>query len=268
MRETQKIIKYCAIAFALFLIVSIISGLMYGATFIGGLFDENVEITEKLEGLEIGENTSLLVVDIASSNIIIKTGDTLKVETNNKYINSKEENNKLYITEKKHNWINNKNSDLIIYVPINFVFDGVSITTGAGKVNIDTLSAKQLDLELGAGRVDINELRVIDNTKIEGGAGAVTIKNGNMNNLDLDMGVGSLSLTSKLTGNNKIDSGVGQMSLNLLGSLNDYEITLDKGLGSATIDGKKMENDTVYGTGINELDIDGGVGSIYINFIG
>ena len=86
MRETQKIIKYCAIAFALFLTVSIISGLMAGATFIGNLFDENDEIMEKLEGLEIGENTSLLVVDIASSNIIIKTGDTLKIETNNKTV--------------------------------------------------------------------------------------------------------------------------------------------------------------------------------------
>ena len=47
----------------------------------------------------------------------------------------------------------------------------------------------------------------------------------------------------------------------------DYCIILDKGLGNATINGKNMSDDTTYGTGENKLDIDGGVGSIQIDFI-
>ena len=47
----------------------------------------------------------------------------------------------------------------------------------------------------------------------------------------------------------------------------DYFITLDKGLGNATINGKNMSGDTTYGTGENKLDIDGGLGSIQIDFI-
>ena len=87
-----------------------------------------------------------------------------------------------------------------------------------------------------------------------------------MNNLDLDMGVGKLSLTSKLTGNNKIDSGVGAIDLSLIGSLEDYKISLDKGIGKATISGEDMKDDYTYGTGINKIDIDGGIGSINIDF--
>ena len=47
----------------------------------------------------------------------------------------------------------------------------------------------------------------------------------------------------------------------------DYCIILDKGLGNATINGKNMSGDTTYGTGENKLDIDGGLGSIQIDFI-
>ena len=41
MIKTQKIIKYCAIAFAIFLTFSIISSIMFGIMSIGNIFDNN-----------------------------------------------------------------------------------------------------------------------------------------------------------------------------------------------------------------------------------
>lgn len=269
MSQMQKIIKYLAIAFALFLTFSIVSGIMYGVSFLGNLLDNDSQnITEKLEHLNIDGNTLLLDINVSSSNITIKSGDVFKAETNNKYINSKQDKNKLYITEKKHNWFHhNENSELIIYVPTDFIFDGVAIESGAGKMKIESLSTKELYLDLGAGKVEISHLIVSDMADIDGGAGEIVIESGSIHNLDLDMGVGRLSLTSKLIGNSKIDSGIGKVDLSFIGTLEDYQITLDKGLGSATIDGKNMSSDTVYGTGNNRLDIEGGIGSIYIDFI-
>lgn len=262
----QKIIKYLAFAFAVFLTFSIISSLMHGFSFLGNIFDGNKKsITEKLNGLEINDDTLLLDISVSSSNITIKRGETFKAETNNKYINTKQDKNKLYIQEKKHNWFHN-NGELIIYIPSDLILDGVAIETGAGKVNIESLSTKQLYLDLGAGKVDINNLNVLENAKIDGGAGEINISAISINNLDLDMGIGKLSLTSKLTGNNKIDSGVGKMNLSLIGTLEDYKISLDKGIGNATINGDNMKDNNTYGTGINKLDIDGGIGSIDINF--
>lgn len=268
MSNLQKIIKYLAIAFAIFLTFSIISGIMYGVSSIASIFDDDKDsITEKLNNLEISDNTLLLDVDISSSNITIKSGENFKAETNNKYIKTKQDKNKLYIEEKKHNFFHNDKSELIIYIPNDYVFDGVSIDTGAGKVNIESLSTKQLYLNLGAGKVDINNLNVSKDAKIDGGAGEININAISINNLDLDMGVGKLSLTSKLTGNNKIDSGIGKMNLSLIGTLEDYKIFLDKGIGNATINGKNMKDDNIYGTGNSKLDIDGGVGSIDIDLI-
>lgn len=268
MNQIQKVIKYLAIAFALFLTFSIISGIMYGVMSIGNLFDDGQVVTEQLKSLEISEDTLVLDIDVTSSNITIKVGDTFKVETNNKNITSKQDNNKLYIKEKKHNWFSSsKNTELVVSIPSDFIFDEVAIESGTGKVSIETLSTKKLDLDLGAGKVEIDTLTVLEEAKIDGGAGEMIITSSDIHNLDLDMGVGRLSLTCKLTGTNKIDSGVGEVNLSFLGTLEDYQIKLDKGLGTATLNGKNMNDNTNYGTGKNTLTIDGGVGSIQVKLI-
>ena len=43
-------------------------------------------------------------------------------------------------------------------------------------------------------------------------------------------------------------------------------ITLDKGVGKATLDGAKMSDDVVYGDGETSIEIDGGVGAMKIEF--
>ena len=40
---------------------------------------------------------------------------------------------------------------------------------------------------------------------------------------------------------------------------------VSKGLGSVTLDGKKLEMDRIYGTGENYLSVDGGIGEIKID---
>ena len=67
MSSIQKIIKYIAIAFALFLAFSIISGIVYGISSLENLFDNNDnEITRKLKDLKIDSNTSVLNINVSS----------------------------------------------------------------------------------------------------------------------------------------------------------------------------------------------------------
>lgn len=270
MTSAQKVIKYLAIAFAIFLIVSIFSSIMFGFSTAFGIFTNNKDsnILENLKDLNIeGDDISILNIDIAYANLIIKKGDTLKAETNNKYINYNQDGNKIVIKEKKHSWFTKKNkSDLIIYIPEDFSFDGVSIDAGAGKLEIDNISTKILNLEFGAGKATINNLNVDGYANIDGGAGEISILDGSINDLDLDVGVGKFTLISKLTGNNKIDAGVGELNITLFGSINDYQLSVEKGIGSARLDGSDIKNEKTYGTGGNIINIDGGVGSININF--
>lgn len=267
MMEAQKIIKYLAMAFAIFLCVSILSSIMSVLVSFGNIFNTSSEITENLKDIDINGKVSILDIDVKSINVVIKEGDMLLAQTNNKHINVKQNEDKLYITQDKHNWFNNDNSQVVIYIPEKLVFDKVSIKAGAGKVEVDELLTNELYLELGAGNVEINKLDVSSKTKIDGGAGKLTINDGTIYDFDLDIGVGSITVNAQLLGDSNIDSGVGKISLNLYGSLNDYKINFDKGIGSATIDGKDMNDDQNYGTGNNTIDIDGGVGSIKIKFI-
>ena len=86
MNTTQKIIKYLAIAFAVFLIVTIISAILtslYALSNVLGLRNDNETIGE-MKTIEIEESQiTTLDIDVAFTNLIIKIDDSFKIETNN-----------------------------------------------------------------------------------------------------------------------------------------------------------------------------------------
>lgn len=276
MTTAQKIIKYFAIAFAVFLIVTIISAILNGGYALLKAFglihtDKNI-VTEDLKVISSEvEEISTLKLELAFTNLEIKTGDSFRVETNNSKITFSNDNGSVKIKEEKYNWNanNDKASELIIYIPENMIaLDETKIESGAGNINIERLNTQGLYLELGAGDVKIANLTVTGETKIDGGVGRTELKSCEINNLKANLGMGEFVFSGKLTGKNEVDSGVGAINIDLLDSSENYTIDVSKGLGSVTLDGKQLEMDRVYGTGENYLDVDGGIGEIKINFKG
>lgn len=267
MSQTQRIIKYIAVAFAWALIFSIFSTLAVGMIGISYIFSDE-EISENLEIVETSGNMTNLDISVSSVHILFQEGDTFKIETNNKGLKVQENNDKLEIEEKGLNIFKNKKvSNLVITIPTDFVFDKIYLESGAGKVIIEDLSVKDLSLDLGAGKVEIDSLTVLSELDVDGGAGNILIKDSKINNLDLDMGVGEIEITSKLTGDSKIDAGVGKIKCRLIGTEDDYRIRLEKGVGNVTIQEEKATGGTIkYGNGNSYLEIDGGVGNIDIKF--
>ena len=274
MTTAQKVIKYLATAFAVFLIITIISAILSGVYALLralGLIHTNKDIvTENLKVIskEVKEVTTLKI-DLAYTNLDIKTGDDFKVETNNSKITFEENNGSVKIKEENRNWLNNNNmsSNLIIYIPEDMIaIDETKIQTGAGKINIEKLNTQSLYLELGAGDVYIENVIATGETKIDGGVGKTELKYCEINNLKANLGMGEFTFSGKLTGKSKIDSGVGAINIDLIDNKNNYKIDVSKGLGNVTLDGQKLETDRVYGIGENYLDIDGGIGEIKIDF--
>ena len=271
MTTAQKVIKYLALAFAIFLIVTIISGILgslYALTGILGLKKENETIKDEMSMIDF-ENSEVatLDIDVAFTNLIIKKGDFLIAETNNKDINCKQNNQNLQIKEKQHSLFSENNKgDLVVYIPENIKFEKVKINAGAGKIQIENINTKNLYLELGAGETIIEKLNVTDDCKIESGAGKVSILSGFIRNLNLDMGIGEFNVTSDITGNSKINAGIGNLELNIQGNKENYAIKADKGIGSIKVDGKEVADDVTYGDGENTIKIDGGIGAIKIDF--
>lgn len=271
MTSLQKVIKYLAISFAIFLIVTIIStilGAFYALSGVLGLKKDSKIASDEISITNF-ENTNLAALDIEVdyTNLTIKTGDFLRVETNNSNINCKQNNQNLQIKEKNHNWFSNsENLDLILYIPENLELEEVKINAGAGKINVENLTAKNLSFELGAGETEIKKLNVSKKCNIDGGAGKVNILSGTITNLDLDMGVGEVNLDVVIAGKSDIDAGIGSLIMNLQGNKEDYNIKTDKGIGSVKIDGKEVADSEVYGDGENHIEIDGGIGNIIVNF--
>lgn len=266
MTEIQKIIKYLAMAFAIFLTVTIISGICGAIASLSFLFGDN-KVNGKVNNYPVSEVVEELVIDTSISNLTIKTGDEFCIESNHKYLKVKESDGKLIISEKRKWLISNPGGvSLNVYIPKGAHFSDADIHAGAGKVKIEELSADEIDLDFGAGEAQIGKLTANQSIKIDGGAGELVIQEGLLNNLDLDMGVGELDLTGKLLGNSKLDYGIGETNLTLLGSKNDYTIELDKGVGKATFDGESMKDESIYGMGANQIDIDGGVGELNVMF--
>ena len=167
MTTAQKIIKYIATAFALFLIFTIISAILNG----GYALLSALRLIRTNKNIIVKE-VSTLKIDLACTNLDIKTGENFRVETNNSKIVFEENNGSVKIKEEKQNWLgNNMSSNLVIYIPENMMqIDETKINTGAGRVNIEKLNTQRLFLELGAGDVHIENVIVTAEAKIDGGA--------------------------------------------------------------------------------------------------
>lgn len=270
MSTTQKIIKYCAIAFAVSLIVAIFSGIIQVAVIIGeSIFGSSNKLDELkiLEEVKDNFDYSKLDIEIGATNITIKEGDNFKVETDNSKIKLTKNDKEINIKEKNNSIISiGTKTELIITIPKDYIFDSIEIEAGAGKFNIENLNAQKIDLDLGAGSVNIEKINAIKELSLEGGAGSITIKDANINSADIDLGVGKFTFTGIFTGNSQIESGVGETNINIKDSKENYKLLLEKGIGSIKVDNEKVENNSTIGEGTNTIRIEGGVGTINVAF--
>ena len=274
MTTLQKVIKYLALAFAIFLTVSIVGGILSAVGLLGSLFsDDDAEwgdVIGETKTYTVSSEISDLNIQINAADFYIKEGNSFSVESNLKNLEVDEKNGCLTLkdlTKIKLNGSNAyENAVLTIWVPVGTVFDNVNIKTGAGRFTVDSLSAATIGFELGAGDVTISKLIAEKSANIEGGAGRITISNGAIKDLALKMGMGQLNLTAALTGDSELELGVGESNITLLGSKDDYELDIEKGIGNITVDGKNVTDYGSSGNGANEVEIHGGIGAINVRF--
>lgn len=265
MTELQKGIKYAAMAFAILLAVSIIGSIVATVASLAGVFSGD-GVADEVTTYSVSGNVESLEIDIRAAELTIREGETFRVESNLKHLKVKEEDGCLKITEKSSGGINYYGAVLTVYLPKGAVLEEAYLSTGAGQLTVERLAAEKLSLDLGAGEVVIRELVAAESCEINGGAGAVTVKNGSLHDLSMDMGVGQLTMTASLTGVSDLDMGVGETELTLLGGKESYRVKINKGVGSAEVDGKSASDGETFGNGENRVTIDGGVGSIEVEF--
>ena len=266
MTTFQKIIKYLAIALALFLVIGILEAVLGMIGIVGSLFDKDA-VTEDLKSYEVSSEIDRLEIEIGAADFKIVRGTVLSVESNLSKLTVKEQNGTLIIRQQTNRGITEQEASLTLCIPEEKIFDRIELVTGAGRLTVEQLSTETLMLELGAGEVYIHELNASRSADIAGGAGQITVNGGVLHNLDLEMGLGELNLTAMLTGESELELGIGQSNIMVLGDRKDYRLDLEKGLGELTVNGISISNTENYGNGQHKLSIHGGIGAIHVDFV-
>lgn len=147
MSEGQKVIKYIAIAFAIFLTVNIIGGIITAFACLVGVTGITEQISRNSENIvNVSQNytgVEEIQIECKLSNLTIKEGAEFKVEattTENKF-ECENKDGILKIKEKEFRffWNNVSDSNITVYIPEDIKLIKVKIETGAGKVNIEEL---------------------------------------------------------------------------------------------------------------------------------
>lgn len=272
MTTTQKIIKYLAIAFALFLVISIFS-IIFGLSreIISSINSDKKDSKLLEEYTTISNNVNNIEsfkIDISNDNIEIKEGEKFEVKTNDPDVKFYHENSKVKIkTDKTFSWhlSNSSRGTIIIYLPNEFNISELDLNLGAGKIDIDKIFVETLLMDLGAGTMTAKEINVYEKATINGGAGNINIYSGTINNLNLKLGAGNASIESDLTGSNTLTTGVGKLNLGLSRSKDNYKFDISKGLGNIILNDFDVSEDILIGDGETKIKISGAIGNIIIN---
>lgn len=268
MKGFQKLVKYAAIAFGLYLAISIIGalvGVIIGVTsgvevLKGFSEDENVEVSDETRNFD---ELSGLNLNISSSNLTIKAeGDSYRMEAHNIPKTTKIE-CKNDVLEIKNAKTLKSESSITIYVPENAKLSRINLDMGAGNVEISNIEATNIDFSFGAGNVNIKNLKS-ENPTIECGAGQVKFENTELTDAKLSAGVGKVIYSGKLNGESRIECGVGGVEMNLEGGRDNYSIKVQKGIGNIKINNESVTDNSTTGNGQNKIYIEGGVGNIDI----
>lgn len=164
------------------------------------------------------------------------------------------EGSELKLTSKKrfHGVNNIGKGTITVRIPKEMTFEEVSLSMGAGTLNISNIYTRDLSVEIGAGEVIMDRFQA-DEAEFECGAGSITASGDIRSSADIHVGVGSIVFTAsgrEEEYNYDIECGVGEV---ICGD-NTFS-----GLGKD----QHIDNDAD-----KDISVEGGVGSVIIDFNG
>ncbi|MBH1940445.1 DUF4097 family beta strand repeat protein [Mobilitalea sibirica] len=275
MSNLQKVIKYFAMGFAVFLAVCIIWGItstaiaivsvVTGETFFDG-GKNRVDFNESFKEVES------LDIDGSFGDVYIKTGETFRVEAENVTNDFKarvSSTGRLMISEEKFKFpffiFSQGKSKVTIYLPEDFTADNVKLDCGVGDVQIDALYTEELSINAGIGDIDGTNVKA-DKVKIDGGIGDLKLSNVIFEDVNIDSGIGDVELIGELYGYNAFDSGIGEINIKIKGHPDDYDFNVDSGIGSVRVNDKKISGIITNVNSEHTVKVNGGIGGIRIDF--
>lgn len=189
--------------------------------------------------------------DISNLDIEIGAGSCIITESSDEYfhISSKEAAEFQYYTKDRTLYIkgfdkvplkahHNRSNELRLEIPKGFSFEDIELELGAGRIEADSLSAsREISIEVGAGEMIADELSA-NTLDMEVGAGSAEIKDAFVKNCDMEVGLGSMIYSGTITQNLSAECGMGNMELYLDDTYENHNYELECAMGNITLDHK------------------------------
>ncbi|MDR1699716.1 MAG: DUF4097 domain-containing protein [Lachnoclostridium sp.] len=157
-------------------------------------------------------------------------------------------------------------SKLIITVPSTEVLEEVTLNMNAGTVEVERLAAKKLKMEMGAGSLNAEELVGEDSLTLSVSAGKCKVEHMIGANPNIRCEAGQIDANGVLTGTGKIKCGVGQIDIDLVGDMKDYDYDVTCSIGTIRVNGNQVggfaTNSHKSTNAANMFDLDCAVGQI------
>ncbi len=214
----------------------------------GSLFGEGNGV-DYSSAVDMGDEINSLDFEVGAAKLVIKPGDSFSIQTEDAAIITCEVDGDIWELE-AGGGNNGSAGEIFVTLPEDRVVN--------------------LDLEIGAGELQIGEITVKDFVVSIGAGSAKTELIDIRGMADIEVGAGSMEAKMTNPADVSIDCGLGSVTLELGASQDAYHIYADCGLGSIKagtlrIDGLGEREYTTSNGGF-DMNIDCGLGSVHVSF--
>lgn len=128
---------------------------------------------------------------------------------------------------------------MIVDVPADMKLEKVTAEMGAGQLIMDEIAAGEMEIHVGAGALELDSI-CADEFLVQLGAGQVIAEDVDILNAAVDVSMGECSMTGEIRGNLKANCDMGDLTMELLGSAEDHNYSVNCSAGNIDLDGYQM----------------------------
>ena len=273
----QKFIKYAAIAFGIYLSITIVLALLGIARGLVGAskndeFKDIVTDREEYKTEDITrtyENIRNLEVNVEETELIIRNGDTFRIEGTNipDRMEIEQEGNQLSISDEElPSGFSDENMVMTIYIPEDTKLDTIDLEINYVSADIQKLNTANLKLDIYNNYCEIDEI-IADNMEFKNEEGNIDIYDAEIGSLLFDSESGVEDVSLDITGNAEINLEYSYTDMNLIGKQEDYQISTRNKFGNIYIDNEIItSNAETWGSGNTKINLDNVNANIFITF--
>ena len=215
-----------------------------------------------------------LVLDIGGSMVEIKDSDDENIYIEGKSIGKMQayvEGNVLYVRSVRPANLAEeiKNSKIILYLPEDCSMNMISVSLGAGQLQLGDMKVDNMQASIGAGQLLMEDMD-IGWLEVSLGAGELRADDVTVQTLSASIGAGNMEFSGAINESADISCSMGNVSMELEGEKQDFNYQLSCVAGNMNIDGDSFAGaamDRTINNGADKyMDIDCSMGNVEVDF--